>query len=119
MPELEKIERPTTIRSYSIWLRPAEGEDWGTMHTYGMRDEPFEPNKLCVIVRQSHREIYAGWSQVREEHDYGPPGKPYLVCRGTLDSERYPSRYDLPLWWLKALEFAERTVRELEEVSGG
>lgn len=119
MPELDKIEPPTTIHSYLVWLRPAEGEDWGTLRKDVYPDQTFEPNRLCAVVRQSHGEIHAGWSQVREEHDYGTPGKPYPVCRGTKDSEKYPSRYDLPDWWRAALEFAERTVRETTQVTGG
>lgn len=116
MPELDEIEDPAVIRNYLVWVRPAEGEEWSTMRDSAYRGQTFKPNRLCTVVTQSdNRSFHAGWSQVREEHDYGSEGKPHVVCRGTLDSEQYAGRYDLPPWWLGALEFAERVVQQQQQ----
>lgn len=107
MTEIHKIEEPTEIRNHSIWLKPSEGEDWGTLRDDVYSNKTFKPNLLCVIVSESGGQFRAYWSQAREEHEFPVEGRDPIV-RGDGTCETWPTRPD---WWWEAERLAEKIAK--------
>jgi hypothetical protein len=104
MAKVAKIEDPSEIRKWLVWIEPEEGEDWGELTSSIWSGRRFRPVTLCVVVTQNSHETWADWSQARGE-DRG-----YSLA-GTFEFEN-DEREWMPQWVRDAEFQAVEAVRK-------
>lgn len=111
MAEVTLIEDAKASISRIVWVVKGPDEDWGTM-----RDEfsrPFNPNRVCLVVRTIDGRTFSNWMQVRH-HYYGDPARPdQEMCSGVLLFEGAYPEY-APAWLLAARDLAVQSVATID-----